>query len=299
MSTRLESAVVSGVDGSALAGRALVWAAQEADRWRAPLRVVHAVDLGRYNSGGLALSQDFFDALLAGGRDLLRQATDEVRQRFPDVPVTEHLYQIGARAALLAESAHARQVVLGARGSGGTIGMLAGSTAFSLAAHGRCPVVVVRGRQPDDAAPTGGPVVVGVDGSPAGEEAIACAFDEASIRGVGLVAVHTWLELAADSAYAHARRFRARFDAVDVHEQEILAQRLAGWSEKYPDVPVRRVVLRDRPVRCLLEQAADAQLLVVGSRGRVGSAGLLLGSTSQPLLHHATCPVMVVRPQGD
>jgi nucleotide-binding universal stress UspA family protein len=121
------------------------------------------------------------------------------------------------------------------------------------------------------------------------------AFDEASWRRAELVAVHTWLEFSSDNAYAYARQFLVDWDAIETREREVLAERLAGWQEKYPDVAVRRVVTRDRPVRCLLEHAADAQLLVVGSRGRGGFTGMLLGSTSQALIYHAPCPLLVTR----
>jgi nucleotide-binding universal stress UspA family protein len=174
--------------------------------------------------------------------------------------------------------------------------MLAGSTAVALVAHGHCPVAVIRGRTPDGIPPAGGPVVVGLDGSPASEAAVAIAFDEASLRGADLVAVHTCSEYQSDSGYAYARQFVVDWDAIDVREREVLAERLAGWQEKYPDVLVRRVVARDRPVRALLEQTAEAQLLVVGSRGHGGFTGMLLGSTSQALIYHGTCPLLVARP---
>lgn len=155
---------------------------------------------------------------------------------------------------------------------------------------------MIRGTKPEEPPPAHGPVVVGVDGSPASESALAMAFDEASLRGADLVAVHTWIEFSSDSAYAYAHQFIVDWDVIETRERELLAQRLAGWQERYPDVTVRRVVTRDRPVRCLLEHAADAQLLVVGSRGHSGLPGMLLGSTSQALIYHAPCPLLVVRP---
>ena len=85
------------------------------------------------------------------------------------------------------------------------------------------------------------------------------------------------------------------WDAVHEGERRLLAERLAGWQQEFPDVKVTRVVTRDRPVRSLLEAAHTAQLLVVGSRGRGGFSGMLLGSTSHALLHHSPCPVAVVR----
>jgi nucleotide-binding universal stress UspA family protein len=86
---------------------------------------------------------------------------------------------------------------------------------------------------------------------------------------------------------------------IEEQAAEVLAERLAGWQEKYPQVTVRRVIKRDRPSAALRVAARTAQLLVVGSRGRGGFAGLLLGSVSQALIHHAQCPVLVARPGVD
>jgi nucleotide-binding universal stress UspA family protein len=139
------------------------------------------------------------------------------------------------------------------------------------------------------------PVVVGVDGSPLSEAALGIAFDEASTRRVGLVAVHAWSEIAEQGVITLTDTPQ------DLHrhesdEERLLAARLAGWQEKYPDVSVERMVTRQRPQAVLLEYAGAAQLVVVGSHGRGGVTGLLLGSTSQALLHHAPCPVIVAKP---
>ncbi|HEU5108335.1 MAG TPA: universal stress protein, partial [Micromonosporaceae bacterium] len=83
---------------------------------------------------------------------------------------------------------------------------------------------------------------------------------------------------------------------LDKQAHEMLAERLARWADRYPTVKVHRVVTRDRPAHALLEAAAGAELTVVGSRGRGGFAGLLLGSVSQALIHHAPCPVLIARP---
>ena len=133
------------------------------------------------------------------------------------------------------------------------------------------------------------PVVVGVDGSPASELATAIAFDEASHRKAELVAVHTWMN--------HADFYiDVAWDAVATQAEEELAQRLAGWSERYRDVIVRRVVGHANPVSRVLKKSSRAQLLVVGSDGRGGFAGLLLGSVSSALAQVARIPVVVARP---
>jgi nucleotide-binding universal stress UspA family protein len=149
--------------------------------------------------------------------------------------------------------------------------------------------VVVRNRVAEE-----GPVVVGVDGSPASESAIGFAFEAASTRNAPLTAVLSWTDVLVESAF-QATRFSMDWSEVEDEQQRLLAERMAGWQEKYPDVVVERVVVRDRPVRALVRAAQHARLLVVGSHGRGGFTGMLLGSTSQALVHHSPCPVAVVR----
>jgi nucleotide-binding universal stress UspA family protein len=132
-------------------------------------------------------------------------------------------------------------------------------------------------------------VVVGVDGSPASVEAVTLAFAEASRLGVDLVAVHAWSD---DSLFSVPG---VDWAAVMVTEEEVLSQRLAGMAEDHPDVTVHRVVVRDQPARYLAEQAQGAQLLVVGSHGRGGFAGMLLGSVGTALAHTVTIPLIVAR----
>ncbi|HEX5403318.1 MAG TPA: universal stress protein [Pseudonocardiaceae bacterium] len=286
--------IVAGVDGSDSARHAALWAADEAVRRRVPLRLVFVAHMPMPGyPGGVGLSMDFVAGLRDEGRRLLTELRSAVLDGRPELDLDTVVLTGPPIPTLIAASEPARLMVLGSRGLGGFTGMLIGSTAVALAAHGHCPVAVVRG---EDQPPSSGPVVVGVDGSPASETAVAVAFEEASLRGAELVAVHTWNDYASDGSFAAAHAFIADWGVIETREAEKLAERLAGWQEKYPDVTVRRVVTRDRPVRCLLQEAADAQLLVVGSRGRGGFTGMLLGSTSQALVCHAPCPVLVARP---
>jgi nucleotide-binding universal stress UspA family protein len=285
--------VVAGVDGSRRGLKAVRWAATEADRRGLPLRLVtaHSWMIGGLNPG-LALDPDV--VLRDVSLDNLRAAAAAAARVAPQLEV-EQVEVTGSPAAVLqAESAGAELVVLGNRGLGGFTGLLIGSVSVELAAHATCPVVVVRGPEPDYASPLCDPVVVGVDGSPMSEAAVAFAFEAASFRRVPLVAVHVWQDSVLDPTMAPL----LDWDAVESDEREVLAERLAGWATKYPDVPVRQLVVRDRPAHMLVEQSGRAQLVVVGSRGRGGFSGLLLGSVSQALLHHADCPVAVVRPVG-
>lgn len=284
--------VVVGVDGSESARRAVRWAAQEAVRRGLPLRVVTAFEWVHGEPiGHVALGRSYRDIMLGVARQQLADAVRVAENEQPALDVQPQLVVGFPIRVLIAEAQRAELVVIGDRGLGGVTGLLIGSVAVALAAHGECPVVVVRGEA--DAPDPTAPVVVGVDGSPTSEAALAFAFEAATARGVPLVAVHTWWDLLVDQTMAPL----LDWDAIENEEREVLAERLAGWGEKYPDVRVQRLVMRDRPSRALVEQSMRAQLVVVGSRGRGGAAGLLLGSVSHAVLQRAHCPVAVVRPE--
>jgi len=289
-------AIVVGVDGSEQAARAVDWAAAEAARRNLRLHLISGVDplIGAY-AGGLPVPQEMYDQLDRYAHDQLAAATTAAHAVDGELVVTQDRPRLPAIPALLDAAATARMVVLGASGHGGFTGMLAGSTALAVATHAECPVVVVRTRQ-DGSVPAEGPVVAGVDGSATSERALACAYEEAAWRGVPLEAVHAW----SDADYVTtlpAEYALMPQEPPEDEQQRVLAESLAGWQEKYPEVRVDRVVVKDRPRGQLLDRTARAQLVVVGSRGRGGFTGLLLGSTSQALIHHARCPVMIVRPE--
>jgi len=132
-------------------------------------------------------------------------------------------------------------------------------------------------------------VLVGIDGSPASELATAIAFDEASWRGVDLVALHTWSDAEVSEVSS------PEWSAQQAAAEEPLAERITGWQDRYPDVSVEGVVVWDQPARRLLDQSESTQLVVVGSHGRGGFAGMLLGSVSTAVVHGARIPVIVAR----
>jgi len=289
--------IVVGVDGSAGSDQAVLWAANLAARRKLALHVVHGMRLTTPQHGiTMVENGETFDAATENGERILRDATRLARRVDETLTVTTDMPTEPPVPLLTDLSRTVRMVVVGHTGDGGFTGMLVGSTAAAVVSHAHCPVLVIRGRFGPAGAPEDGPVVVGVDGSPVSEHAVAAAFDEASVRGVPLVAVHAW----SDDTYAgmhRTNRYLAEWDLIEAGEQQVLAERLAGWQEKYPGVDVRRELVHDLPRHILLEWSAAAQLVVVGSRGRGGFRGMLLGSTSQALVQHAQCPVLVVRPR--
>ncbi|UOX90631.1 universal stress protein [Amycolatopsis sp. FBCC-B4732] len=295
----IDPRITVGVDGSAGSSAAVVWAAKLASLRHLELRIVHGLQIaGLYYGGGLSGvgAATLFDAIRADAEKHLADARALAAAIDKDLAVTTDMPDDPPVPLLIDESRHARMLVLGATGSGGFTGMLVGGTAGTVAAHGHCPVVVVRGRRRSAVVPDSGPVVVGVDGSPNSEQAIGVAFEEASLRGVPLVAAHAWNDVAYEDTRGTAR-ILTQPATLEEDEERLLVQRLAGWQEKYPDVEIRRLLVRERARHVLLEASETAQLVVVGSRGRGGFTGMLLGSTSQALVQHAQCPVLVVRPE--
>ncbi|MGW5919650.1 universal stress protein [Nocardia fluminea] len=286
-----DAAVVVGADGSPGSIAAVRWAARTAaDRGRA-LHIVHCTGpiaqgtpRSAYDAFVFATMQDLQHA----AEKVIATAGDDAREAAPEVTVTTELTHGNPAKTLIAASAHAHLVVLGTTAGAGAITHL-GSTLLAVTSHAHGAVVVVRGPEPDRRS---GPVVVGVDGSSVGESAVVAAFAEAALRGVDLVAVHAWSDLSRGE-YGGSGYLSLPIDAFETGEAALLAERLAGWSERFPDVTVRREVEVFGARERLTEWSKTAQLVVVGSRGRGGFRGLLLGSTSNWLVQHAECPVMV------
>lgn len=287
--------VVVGVDGSASGILAARWGAEEAKRLGVPLSLVHAVPrLPRdpYPTAALYVT-DLRRAATEDGARFLSDARQAATEAATDVDVAEVQHIGGPTEVLSRESAAARMVVIGAIGRIGLADLMIGSTALALPARSHAPVVIVRDRR-DGSPADSGPVVVAVAGTPLDEAPLEFAFDEASKRGAELIAVHAW----SDAALPEFDRVAGGKDAwrqiVD-REKRVLAEALAGYTERYPDVPVESVVVYDRPARALVDYSATAQLLVVGTRGRGPLTGTMLGSTSRAVGKLAECPVAIVR----
>jgi len=297
MTTRTHAAVVVGVDGSEQSLLALDYAAGEAARRHQPLRIVMAFLWPLFVPAMGATGMPLDDRVIEAGQGMLDDAAGRMRKRHPGLDISTEVILGSPGGVLVDESGQASLVVVGNRGRGGFASLLAGSVATQLATHAVSPVIVVRPGT-DHAAATTHPVVVGVDGFERTEAALEFAFEEASSRGVSLTAVHVWAE-PPRSGSDELKPVAYDYDEARKDAARLLAESLAGFQEKYPDVPVfRELICGLDPSHHLLQASEEAGLVVVGSRGRGELSGLVLGSLGQKLIHRAKCPVAVVRGVG-
>ncbi|MDG5481624.1 universal stress protein [Mycolicibacterium gadium] len=286
--------IVVGADGSAPSKVAVDWAAREASMRGVPLSIVHVIQSPAVRMWPevpmppevLARMERDGQELLSDARRIATEATAETRQ----IHIETELIAGGVLPTLIDLSKDADMIVAGCRGTGPINRRLLGSVSRGLIQHAHAPVAVIHDEDPLMAHPAKAPVLVGIDGSPVSEAATAVAFEEASRRGVDLIALHVWSDFTLYDVP------ETELPALQRRAEETLSERLAGWQERYPDVHVRPVVALNRPVHQLLETSDAAQLTVVGSHGRGGFAGMLLGSVSLAVAESARMPVLVVRP---
>ncbi|MGQ4616234.1 universal stress protein [Nocardia sp. R7R-8] len=282
--------IVVGIDGSPTAVGAARWAGAIANRQHAALMLLGVVPTIDYPMTSFALAEvDLLPELRSAAEQKVEHAFEAVRAEQPDVEIRRIVENGVPARELIEHSKRARMVVVAAKSQDRLSTLLLGSTALTVANKAACPVTVWRGRldrpQPDER-----PVLVGVDGSPGCSAAIGEAFELASALGVGVIAVHAWN----DPDLLQWTPVPDAWETLAQQEEELLSERMAGWSEKYPDVVVTKVVRKATPAEALLGDE-DAQLVLTGNRGHNRLTGLLLGSTSQNLLHHAQRPVVICR----
>lgn len=288
-----EYGVLVGVDGSAESDAAVRWAAREASLNGTPITLMHVIapvivswPAGPYMATVLECQEDNARQAIEQAQNVLADCLGESQ----GLTVQTEIRKESVARTLIDSSKSAQMVVAGSRGMGALGRMLLGSTSTSLLHYGSGPVVVVHG---DDRAAHDDrlPVLLGIDGSPASEVATSHAFEEAARRQVDLVALHVWIDV------GDIPPIGPTWEEQEETGRALLAERLSGWQERYPDVKVHRRIERAQPAYWLLEEAKQAQLVVIGSHGRGGFTGMLLGSVSSRVAQSATTPVMVVRPR--
>ncbi|MCM4084351.1 universal stress protein [Paractinoplanes hotanensis] len=279
--------VLVGTDGSPAARAAVRWAADEAHRRNTVLTILYAFTPEWVVDDNLP-ERRYVDLGAEHAEVVLADAEMDAHGVSADLEV-RRMAVAGSPASLLLEAARSAAVaVVGHRGHGAFEDLLLGSVGQAVAAHAGCPVAVVRGR----ADLSSGPVLVGVDPSPAGSHAVELAFDQAGSRGCGLVALRAFRSPAPPWGADIAPSVVHLEEQLDL-ERRLLDEVLQPWRTKYPQVPVETRMSRFDAARALIEASCGAQLLVAGSRGSGHLAGNLFGSVSLHLLRHAACPVLV------
>ncbi len=280
--------IVVGYDGSADAEAALQWAAWETRTSPEPLTVLLAWDR-RHLPPALAraVEEEGEQATEEAARRVLHSAVERVAGRRGVAEIVEKFEHAGAARSLLQAGAGADMLVLGLHGANRKQRLLAGSVTDICLHTAAVTTVVVRAGRLEQT----GPVVVGVDGSAASIQALRVAAQRARARKAALRVVHAWTPVPSiyagnngldESVFEKAARVLLD-DCLDQVRQETL------------DLRVESVLAKEGPARALLRQSAGASLLVVGSHGHGTLTEMLLGSVSHHCVHHAACPVAVVR----
>jgi nucleotide-binding universal stress UspA family protein len=287
--------VVVGVDGSEQSLAAADLAADEASRRRLPLEILHAfapplppptlpptVAPMAGPDAGLAQEQA---AQRGHAEQLLHDAAARVRAAHPDLAVVTRLRDGYPAGVLTDASRQAALAVVGHRGIGGFTGLLVGAVGVQLAQHAACPVIVARGEPA-----AGAPVVVGVDGSEGARHAAEFAADAALAYETSLLILYAW------TGEAGWQPAQAQAGEPPPAVPDVVTQAVVDVTDKFPQLTVHPEVRQHMPAHeALVAASKHARLVVVGSRGHGGFRGLLLGSVSQALIHHAHCPVGIAR----
>ncbi|WP_248961129.1 universal stress protein [Sphaerisporangium perillae] len=280
--------IVVGVDGSPSSLEAVAWAGAEAALHGAPLRIIHAALQWTHHVPLVPQPEHWGPKEAEAAQELLQRATNRARAGHPDVRVSAEIVNGAPSEALVAAAEGAWLVVMGNRGRGGFTELLLGSVSRYVASRAPCPVAVVRERHDRER----GEIVVGVTGRPDQQPVLEFAFREAESRGAALRVLHAWTH--PSSAPGDILPVVYDIDAVGREEELLLAEVIAGWREKNPDVTLTQQVVREHPAKALIEASAAHDLTIIGAHaGTRASFGL--GSTAHAVAHHARGPVVVVR----
>jgi nucleotide-binding universal stress UspA family protein len=289
----MEFPLVVGIDGSEPSLDAVDWAVDEAARHSLPLRLVCASLWERYEGARPSVIEIDRPVEHVWAERIVTSSLERARMRNPDVKVSSEVLPEDAVTALLRESHEAFAVVTGSRGRSEITGLLLGSVSLSVAARAVCPVVVVRGEEPNRQGAFH-KLVLGIGDAVESAAAVRFALREAEARHCAVHAVRAWRAPAHDGV---AHPLIAPDAAVRAHEgraSTIVTEALRRAERNHPRAQVHRAVVEGSAQKVLLDMSADADLVVVGAQRRHGYFGLQLGRVNHALLHHSHCPVAVV-----
>ncbi|MGW4734787.1 universal stress protein [Streptomyces shenzhenensis] len=283
--------ITAGVDGTEESLAALAWAAREAVRRDRPLRVVHAWRFQSHEAVAAA-DRDTQDGWVRGAT---AEAVRTVTERHPELTVSVDVVEGHAVESLVAAAADAELLVLGSRGHGAVVGFLLGSVGQQVIAAAARPVVLVRAGDRATTEASGRDVVVGQQGGPQDSAAVLrFAFETAAARRATLRAVRAWTLPPVFAYSPGSMKLLDDAGGLEPYEKKALAEALAPWRERFPDVPVVEHIEMGSAGQVLLSLADRAQLMVVGRRAHHTAVGARIGSVAHGVLHHAPCPVAVV-----
>ncbi|HEY4796027.1 MAG TPA: universal stress protein [Mycobacterium sp.] len=289
VSTTKRYGIIVGIDGSPESDAAVHWAAHDAAIRGLPLTVVHVESPAAATWSQAPVLEESPEEQQAEGRSLLAHASAIARDAIADTArvhiAGELLSSPTPVPTLVDQSKDAELIVVGSRGRGALSRSLLGSVSSGLIRHAHCPVALIRDEDPQ----LPDPVLVGIDGSTS-DLATAIAFEEASLRNVELIALHTWNDIDMNAIPGYD------WSPTTAKEGHLLAEALAGWQQRYPNVSVQNRLVSDRAAHALVDASQSAQLVVVGSHGSGALAGMLLGSVSNAVVQAVQRPVIVARP---
>lgn len=282
--------IVVGYDDSEASKAALAWASLEAVRRDRGVTLLNAIMA--------PVTSNSFGVSLPAPLEMLQELTDAARRALDDIAQTLEVprgavatIEVGSPSGVLIEaSTEAALIVMGSRGRGGFSGLLLGSVGDQVSSHARCPVVVVRGEVPPDATT----IVVGVDGSPNSEAALAFAFETASRNGASVCAVHAWQIPNYELLVVSGTADDVGIPELEESEIRLSSEVLAGMRLDFPDVVIDERVVQKDAATALLTASPNPALIVVGSHGHGAISRALLGSVSRAVLHRAHVPVAVI-----
>jgi nucleotide-binding universal stress UspA family protein len=290
--------IIVGVDGSEPSFEALRWAVHEARRRDADISIVSCYSVPAYGGfgGGVYPSSVDVDTMKEAAAAVVGRAVEAVAEIDPKLNVDAFTLLASPVLGVTEAAVEGDEIVVGATGHSGLVAGLLGSVAAGVTHRAHVPVIVVPAKSPVEFGDSMKKIVVGVDGSPEALLALDWAYRQAQVSGADLTVVHAWVyPYPVTEASPRELRKPMEFDAQNELQASVdsLGPRLTGGP-----VAVHAKLRDDTPVEALLAECADADLLVVGSRGRGGLRSRLLGSVSHTLVQHALCPVVVIRHSG-